>query len=182
MRAIQADTSTKKWVHLLSILAWIINTTRPSTLLKGVTPFKAWFGRDPNVWKPLKDSDAPPTKEPLFRSHASVTGSNNESIEEEEEEEEVDEEGFVEAAEEAEAIREEYILSELSQRVAEYTKGVQERMVKKKGANIIEFEPQEIATLAINKKVKFSVEIPRILVRILIAKGLVSHSLRLCSA
>jgi hypothetical protein len=71
-------------------------------------------------------------------------------------------------------------LSELSQRVAEYTKGVQERMVKKKGANIIKFEPQEIATLVINKKVKFSAEIPRIPVRILVVKGLVSHSL--CSA
>jgi len=48
---------------------------------------------------------------------------------------------FVKNDQEEEEAGEEYILSELSQRVAEYTVLVQERMVKVKGAMCLEYTP-----------------------------------------
>jgi len=44
---------------------------------------------------------------------------------------------------------------------------VQARIMKKKGANSLEYALQEIAILAIPLKLKFSLEVSRILVRIL---------------
>jgi hypothetical protein len=96
-----------------------------------------------------------------FISHAS-------DGEEDETKEEEDEDAlFVEECEQEEEAGEGLILSELSQRVAEYTVEVQARMVKKKGANSLEYALQETATLAIPLKLKFSPEVSRILVRIL---------------
>ena len=59
------------------------------------------------------------------------------------------------------------MLSELSARVFEYTKLVNERMVKKKGAFAVEYTLQETATLLIPVKLKFLVEVKRILVQVL---------------
>jgi hypothetical protein len=66
-----------------------------------------------------------------------------------------------------EEAKEGLILSELSQRVAKYIIEVQARIIKKKGANSLEYALQETATLAIPPKLKFSLEVGRILVRIL---------------
>jgi hypothetical protein len=59
------------------------------------------------------------------------------------------------------------VLSELSARVFEYTKLVNKRIVKKKGAFIVKYALQEIATLLILVKLKFLVEVRRILVQVL---------------
>jgi hypothetical protein len=59
------------------------------------------------------------------------------------------------------------VLSELSARVFEYTKLVNERIVKKKGAFAVEYTLQETATLLIPVKLKFLVEVKRILVQVL---------------
>ena len=59
------------------------------------------------------------------------------------------------------------MLSELSARVFRYTKLVNERIVKKKGAFAVKYALQETATLLILVKLKFLVEVKRILVQIL---------------
>ena len=59
------------------------------------------------------------------------------------------------------------MLLELSARVFEYTKLVNKRMVKKKGAFVVKYALQETATLLIPVKLRFSVEVGRILVRVL---------------
>ena len=56
------------------------------------------------------------------------------------------------------------MLSELSARVFEYTKLINKRIVKKKGAFAVKYALQEIATLLILVKLKFLVEVKRILV------------------
>jgi len=165
LRAAQKDTGIKEWVQLLLIIAWVINTTRPETLPRGITPFQVWFGRDPPKWQKLATlPDIRADKGTPFISHAS----DGEEDETEEEEEGEDEDAlFVEEGEQEEEAGEGLILSELSQRVAEYTVEVQARMVKKKGADSLEYALQETATLAIPLKLRFSLEVGRILVRIL---------------
>jgi len=59
------------------------------------------------------------------------------------------------------------VLLELSARVFEYTKLVNKRMVKKKGAFAVEYALQETATLLIPVKLRFLAEVRRILVRVL---------------
>jgi hypothetical protein len=59
------------------------------------------------------------------------------------------------------------VLSELSAQVFKYTKLVNERIVKKKGAFAIKYALQEIATLLIPVKLRFLVKVKRILVHIL---------------
>ena len=58
-------------------------------------------------------------------------------------------------------------MSKLSTRVFKYTKLVNERIVKKKGAFAVEYALQETATLLIPVKLKFLVEVKRILVQVL---------------
>jgi hypothetical protein len=154
-------------MKLLPIIAWVINTTRPETLPRGITPYQVWFGREPPNWPELSLTEK--EKDPLIRSHASANGSDDEDEEDEEE-------LFAEGAEE-ELIPEAYILSELSQRVADYTLLVQKRMMAKKGANALEYDLQETATLAIPLNLRFSVEVMRMPVRILSKAEKVSSSL-----
>ena len=59
------------------------------------------------------------------------------------------------------------MLLELSARVSKYTKLVNKRIVKKKGAFAVKYALQEIATLLIPVKLRFLVEVRRILVRVL---------------
>ena len=59
------------------------------------------------------------------------------------------------------------MLSELSTRVSEYTKLVNERIIKKKGAFAVKYALQEIATLLIPVKLRFSAKVRRILVQVL---------------
>jgi len=59
------------------------------------------------------------------------------------------------------------VLSELSTRVSEYTKLVNERIIKKKGAFAVKYALQEIATLLIPVKLRFSAKVRRILVQVL---------------
>ena len=59
------------------------------------------------------------------------------------------------------------MLSELSARVFEYTKLVNKRIVKKKGAFAVEYALQETATLLILVKLRFLAEVGRILVQVL---------------
>jgi hypothetical protein len=59
------------------------------------------------------------------------------------------------------------VLSELGARVFEYIKLINKRIVKKKGAFIVKYALQEIATLLILVKLKFLVEVRRILVQVL---------------
>ena len=58
-------------------------------------------------------------------------------------------------------------MSKLSTRVFKYTKLVNERMVKKKGAFAVEYALQETATLLILVKLRFLVKVRRILVQVL---------------
>ena len=58
------------------------------------------------------------------------------------------------------------MLSELSTRVSEYTKLVNERIIKKKGAFAVKYALQEIATLLIPVKLRFSAKVRRILVQV----------------
>ena len=59
------------------------------------------------------------------------------------------------------------MLSELSARVFEYTKLVNKRIVKKKGAFAVKYALQETATLLILVKLRFSAKVRRILVQVL---------------
>jgi len=59
------------------------------------------------------------------------------------------------------------VLSELCTRVSEYTKLVNERIIKKKGAFAVKYALQEIATLLIPVKLRFSAKVRRILVQVL---------------
>ena len=59
------------------------------------------------------------------------------------------------------------MLSELSAQVFEYTKLINKRIVKKKGAFAIKYALQEIATLLIPVKLKFLVKVKRILIQVL---------------
>ena len=59
------------------------------------------------------------------------------------------------------------MLSELSAWVFKYTKLVNERIVKKKGAFAVKYALQETATLLILIKLRFLVEVTRILVQVL---------------
>ena len=59
------------------------------------------------------------------------------------------------------------MLSELSARVFEYTKLVNKRIVKKKGAFAVKYALQEIATLLILVKLKLLAKVKRILVQVL---------------
>jgi hypothetical protein len=77
------------------------------------------------------------------------------------------EEAFAEEGADLEEAGEAFVLSELSARVSEYTKLVNERMVKKKGAFAVKYALQETATLLIPVKLRFLAEVGRILVRVL---------------
>jgi hypothetical protein len=59
------------------------------------------------------------------------------------------------------------VLSELSARVFKYTKLINKRIVKKKGAFAVKYTLQETATLLIPVKLKFSAKVKRILVQVL---------------
>ena len=59
------------------------------------------------------------------------------------------------------------MLSELSARVFKYTKLVNKRIVKKKGAFAVEYALQKTATLLILVKLRFLVKVRRILVQVL---------------
>ena len=59
------------------------------------------------------------------------------------------------------------MLSELSARVSKYTKLVNKRIVKKKGAFAVEYALQKTATLLILVKLRFLVKVRRILVQVL---------------
>jgi len=63
--------------------------------------------------------------------------------------------------------REAFVLSELSARVFKYTKLVNERIVKKKGAFAVKYALQKTATLLIPVKLRFLAEVRRILVHVL---------------
>lgn len=49
-------------------------------------------------------------------------------------------------------VKEEYLLTKLSQRVADYQKLIVERIVKKKKGVVLDFTIRECATLAVPKK------------------------------
>jgi hypothetical protein len=59
------------------------------------------------------------------------------------------------------------VLSELSAQVFKYTKLVNKRIVKKKGAFAVKYALQEIATLLILVKLKLLAKVKRILVQVL---------------
>ena len=59
------------------------------------------------------------------------------------------------------------MLLELNTRVSKYTKLVNKRMVKKKGAFVVKYALQETATLLILVKLRFSAKVRRILVQVL---------------
>ena len=59
------------------------------------------------------------------------------------------------------------MLSELSTRVFKYTKLINKRIVKKKGAFAVKYALQETATLLIPVKLRFLAEVGRILVQVL---------------
>ena len=59
------------------------------------------------------------------------------------------------------------MLLELNTRVSKYTKLVNKRIVKKKGAFAVKYALQETATLLIPVKLKFLAKVKRILVQVL---------------
>jgi len=59
------------------------------------------------------------------------------------------------------------VLLELNTRVSKYTKLVNKRIVKKKGAFAVKYALQETATLLIPVKLKFLAKVKRILVQVL---------------
>ena len=128
-----------------------------------MTPFKVWFGREPLTW-PAFDESRDRQERPLFRSHASIDGSNKEEGGEDGEDTKAT---FANEGAKLEEAKEAFVLSKLSTRVFKYTKLVNERIVKKKGAFAVEYALQETATLLIPVKLRFSVEVGRILVRVL---------------
>jgi hypothetical protein len=65
LRAAQRDLGTTEWVKLLPLIAWVINTTRPSTLPKGITPYQVWFGREPPNWPHINSQNFNPFGHPL---------------------------------------------------------------------------------------------------------------------
>jgi hypothetical protein len=128
-----------------------------------VTPFKVWFGREPPTWLAFSES-RDRQERPLFRSHASINRSDKE---EGGEDREGAKEAFAKEGANLEEAREAFVLSELSARVSKYTKLVNKRIVKKKGAFAVEYALQETATLLIPVKLKFLAEVRRILVQVL---------------
>jgi len=78
-------------------------------------------------------------------------------------------------------VKEEYLLTELSQRVADYQKLMAERMVKKKKGVVLDFTIRECATLAVPKKQRGNTEMTRIAVRVLEKHEKVIYSLSLNS-
>jgi hypothetical protein len=78
-------------------------------------------------------------------------------------------------------VKEEYLLTELSQRVADYQKLIAERIVKKKKGVVLDFTIRECATLAVLKKQRGNTEITRIAVRVLEKHEKVIYSLSLNS-
>jgi hypothetical protein len=78
-------------------------------------------------------------------------------------------------------VEEEYLLTELSQRVAEYQKLIAERMVRKTKGVVLDFVISECATLAVGEKQRGKTEMTRIAVRVLEKHEKVIYSLSLDS-
>ena len=99
-------------MQLLPIIAWVINTTCPETLPRGITPFQVWFRRDPPKWQKLATlPEICTNKGTPFISYMS----NGEEDKTKEEEEGKDEDAlFVKEGEQEEEAGEGLILSELS--------------------------------------------------------------------
>ena len=128
-----------------------------------MTPFKVWFGREPPTQLAF-DESRDRQERPLFRSHASIDGLDEEEGGEDREDTKAT---FADEGAKLEEAREAFILSKLSARVSKYTKLVNERIVKKKGAFAVKYALQETATLLIPVKLQFLAEVGRILVRVL---------------
>ena len=78
-------------------------------------------------------------------------------------------------------VKEEYLLTKLSQRVADYQKLIVERIVKKKKGVVLDFTIREYATLAVPKKQRGNTEITQITIRVLEKHEKVIYSLSLNS-
>jgi hypothetical protein len=78
-------------------------------------------------------------------------------------------------------VKEEYLLTKLSQRVADYQKLIAERVVKKKKGIVLDFTIRECATLVVPKKQRGNIEMTWITVRVLEKHEKVIYSLSLNS-
>jgi len=78
-------------------------------------------------------------------------------------------------------VKEEYLLTKLSQRVAEYQKLIAERIVRKTKGVVLDFSISECATLAVGEKQRGKTEITRITIRVLEKHKKVIYSLSLNS-
>src|SRR5436190_3356384 len=140
LRAAQLGYGHKDWVSLLPEIAFVINTTTSRALPRGKTPFDIWFGR-PRRWL----------------HQMSLQGG-----EEEEEEEEEDEEDIDSAIEDNDPV-----LTAIEEQVARNNVKVREQMRKKGGKTPKVFEDNEVATLAIPRKMRLNTESSRLAVRVL---------------
>jgi len=96
-------------VQLLPIIAWVINTTCPETLPRGITPFQVWFRRDPPKWQKLATlPDICANKGTPFISY--MSNGKEDKTKEEEDKDAL----FVKECKQEEEVREGLILSELS--------------------------------------------------------------------
>ena len=170
-------------MKLLPLITWVINTTRPLTLLKGVTPYQVWFGREPLNWPHINSQNfnafAPP---PPSQSEAELgleVGEDGEVILLDLEDDDTTEdkgEGLGKVR-----VKEEYLLTKLSQRVADYQKLMAERIVRNTKGVVLDFVIGECATLAVGKKQRGKTEMTRITVRVLEKHEKVSKFLSLTS-
>jgi hypothetical protein len=145
LRAARANTGIQGFMQLLPLIAWVINTTPSSALPRNTTPYEVWFRRKPptnlSIYKGelRRRRTRGVEEEECDKNENSDEGSSEGSSEREGNEEE-QEDCFIDEDFEQEEAREEIILSELTKRVAEHMKKQQDRIVKKAGAQCLEFE------------------------------------------
>ena len=140
--AVNGDFDPCIWAVYLPQVARVINTVRPISLPRGLTPYKAQYGRPFLVWP---EADA---QHCVSRALGSpVLGEELPLIvlKEEPNTSDSEQEDFSEGDEEI-------FLTALSKRITEFSVGVRERMILKKRGKGLQYKVGEITTLAIPKK------------------------------
>lgn len=145
------------WMVYLPRVARVVNTIRPLSLPRGLTPYEAWYGRPFPVWP-----EADVRRRAQRALGSPVLGEELPLIVvgEEPETSDSEQEDFSEGDEEI-------FISTLSKRIADFSVGVRERMMLKKGGKGLQYKVGELATLVIPKKYRVGVEAARCVVRIL---------------
>jgi hypothetical protein len=141
----------------------IVNTTRPTTLPKGITLYKVWFGRKPHWLNKI-----------LLNSSNNLINVNGNQLSD------------TEYASETDIDCKEYILTALEHDIRKNNTKVAARIVKKAGKKARTFDKGSLVTLAIPSKLRLHTEPRRLLCRVvkvvkhqytlITAKGLLSGS------